>query len=70
MFLRLPSLTGVANNSRCPSAVVGAADSSEKIDAGSPANMKARFENQFARTLEDVLIARLEQTVRDVCALV
>ena len=39
-------------------------------EAGSPANMKARFENQFARTLEDELIARLEQTVRDVCKLV
>ena len=51
-------------------AALGIPSSALFEEAGSPANMKARFESQFARTLEDELIARLEQTVRDVCKLV
>ena len=50
-------------------AALGISSSALFEEASSPANMKARFENQFSRTLEDALIARLEQTVRDVCKL-
>lgn len=39
-------------------------------ETGSPENVKARFESQFGKTLEEELIGRLEKTVKEVCRLV
>ena len=50
--------------------VLGISASALFEETASPENIKRNFEDQFGKTLESELIARIEKAVKDVCRLI